>query len=179
MKSHGSSTEQALSSYGLISGMAMPLILFPNIIIMTFSNLLIPEFTEFNARSEYLRIKRITQKALKYSLYFSIIISILLFTYARQFSYFMYKSTDVVIYIKLLSPLVPIMYIDNVVDAILKGLDKQVTVLKINILDLLTTITLIYTLIPRFGVMGYILIIYFSEVLNFMLSYCTLKKTIY
>ena len=156
--------------------MAMPLILFPNIIILTFSNLLIPEFTDFNARSEYTRIQRITRKILKYSLYFSITVAILLFIYAKQFSYFMYKSTNVVIYIKLLAPLVPVMYIDNVVDAILKGLDKQVTVLKINILDLITTITLIYTLIPQFGINGYIFIIYFSELLNFILSYRTLKN---
>ncbi len=174
---NGNSCEQALSNYGLISGMAMPLILFPNTIILAFSNLLIPEFAEFNTRSEYTKIKRITSKVLKYTLYFSVITAFLLFIFSEQLSLFMYKSNSVSLYIKLLAPLIPIMYIDNVVDAILKGLDKQVSVLKINILDLISSISLIFLIIPQFGIMGYIFIIYFSELLNFTLSYLTLKKS--
>lgn len=174
---HGNSCSQALANYGLISGMAMPLVLFPNIIVLTFSNLLIPEFAEFNARCEFSRINQLTKKILKYTLLFSVIIGILLFLFSKQFSSFMYKTDSVSLYIKMLAPLVPFMYIDNVVDAILKGLDKQISVLKINILDLFTSIILIFFAIPKFGIMGYIFIIYFSELLNFILSYWTLKKT--
>ena len=82
----------------------------------------------------------------------------------------MYKTNETTIYIRLLAPLIPFMYVDNVVDAILKGLNKQVTVLKINILDLITSILLIFIVIPKFGIMGYIFIIYFSELLNFSFS---------
>ena len=174
----GNTSKQALSNYGLISGMAMPLILFPNTIVLAFSSLLIPEFAEFKARAEYSRIRRNARRILKYTLIFSICVSIVLFKYASQLSYLMYKSSNVVIYVKLLTPLIPIMYIDNVVDAILKGLDKQVTVLKINILDLLTSILLIFIIIPRFGLIGYIFAIYFSEILNFTLSYITLEKEV-
>lgn len=156
----------------------MSLVLFPNIIVLAFSNLLIPEFAEFTARSQDSKIKNITQKILKYTIYFSVITSIILFIFAPQLSKIMYKNTDVIIYIKVLAPLVPIMYIDNVVDAILKGLDKQVTVLKINILDLITSIFLILTLIPIYGINGYIFIIYFSEILNFSFSFYALKKAL-
>ena len=174
---NGSSCEQALANYGLISGMAMPLVLFPNTIILAFSNLLIPEFSQFNIRAEYSRIKRITRKILKYTLIFSIIISTLIFIFAPQLSHLLYKSSNVIIYIKLLAPLIPIMYIDNVVDAILKGLDKQIAVLKINIIDLITSILLILIIIPQFGIYGYIFTIYFSEILNFVLSLKNLIKT--
>lgn len=175
---NGKSCEQALASYGLISGMAMPLILFPNTIILVFSNLLIPEFAQFNTRSEFSRIKKNTQKTIKCTLIFSIIISILIFLFASQLSKVLYKSNSVVIYVKILAPLIPIMYIDSVVDAILKGLDKQVAVLKINIIDLLTSIFLIYLLIPKAGIIGYIFTIYFSELLNFFFSFKCLKKVL-
>lgn len=172
----GNSCKQALSNYGLISGMAMPLILFPNTIVLAFANLLIPEFTEFNTRHESSRISRITKKIITYTLLFSVATSILIFLFAPQLCNFMYKSSAVTPYIKLLAPLIPIMYIDNVVDAILKGLDKQVTVLKINILDLFTSIILILIVIPQFGIYGYIFTIYFSELLNFTLSFLSLRK---
>ncbi len=173
---YGNTSKQALSNYGLISGMAIPLVLFPNTIILAFSNLLIPEITEFKAKSQYSRIKRVSKKIIKYTFIFSISAALLVFIFAPQLSQFLYKSSKVIPYVKIISPLIPIMYIDNVIDAILKGLDKQVTVLKINILDLFTSILLISLLIPNFGINGYIFIIYFSELLNFSLSYLTLKK---
>ena len=172
----GNTTKQALSNYGLISGMAMPLILFPNSVVLAFSSLLIPEYAEFYAKSDFTRIHRITKRIIKYTLIFSVTIAILLYKYASQLSYIMYKSTDVVTYIQLLSPLIPVMYLDGVVDAILKGLDKQTSVLKINILDLITSIFLIFTIIPKFGITGYIFTIYFSELLNFSLSFFSLQK---
>ena len=79
-------------------------------------------------------------------------------------------------YVQILAPLIPFMYIDNIVDAILKGLDKQVTVLKINIIDLVSGIFLIIVLIPKFGVWGYVFTIYFSEILNFGLSFYVLAR---
>lgn len=175
---YGNTYSQALSNYGLISGMALPLVLFPNIAIIAFSSLLIPEFSEFNTRHETNRIYKNTKRILKYSLYFSLTISVFLFIFSEEFSYLMYKNNTVSTYVKILAPLVPFMYIDSVIDAILRGLSKHIEVLKINILDLITSIILILILIPKLGIFGFIVIIYFSEILNFILSYLTLKKTI-
>ncbi len=175
---NGNTYNQALSNYGLISGMALPLVLFPNIIILAFSGLLIPEFSAFNTRHETKRIIKNAKKVLKYSLYFSTITAILLFIFANEFSYFMYKTTSVSLYVKILAPIVPFMYIDSVVDAILRGLNKHVEVLKINILDLVSSIILILILIPKIGIWGYIGMIYYSEMLNFCLSYKTLARAI-
>ena len=178
LRKYGSASSQALADYGMITGMAMPLVLFPNVILISFSNLLIPEYTEFKAKRQYSRIHKNTKRILKYTLVFSIVMSIIIFIFAPQLSNYLYKSTNAIKYIKLLTPLIPIMYIDNVIDAILKGLDKQVSVLKINIIDLVSSIFLILFLIPKFGVYGYIFIIYFSEILNFILSYQNLRKSL-
>ena len=175
---NGNTYSEALSNYGLISGMALPLVLFPNIVILAFSSLLIPEFSEFNARHESARIYRNSNRTIKYSLYFSIIIAFLLFVFSDEFSILMYKTNIVSKYVKILAPLVPFMYIDSVIDAILRGLNKHVEVLKINILDLITSILLILILIPKLGIMGFIIMIYYSEIMNFTLSYWTLRKTI-
>lgn len=174
----GNSYSQALSNYGLISGMALPLVLFPNIIIIAFSSLIIPEYSAFKVKKQSTRIFKLTQKILRYSLYFSVVIAIFLFLYSDNLSSLFYKTSSVSKYIQLLAPLVPFMYIDSIIDAMLRGLDKHVEVLKINILDLITSIILILILIPKFGIAGYIIMIYYSEILNFTLSYLTLKKTI-
>ena len=176
---YGYNCEKALQNYGLINGMAMQILMFPSIIVSAYSSLLIPEFTEFKTNSDYKLMKKICNKALKYTSYFSLIVAVLLFINSNKLSYIIYKNTNVAFYIKILCPLIPLMYVDNIIDSILKGLDKQVAVLKINILDLCSTIFLILLIIPYFGVHGYIFAIYCSEILNFTLSFRTLWKTLY
>lgn len=65
---------------------------------------------------------------------------------------------------------------DKIIDAMLRGLDKQVGVMFCNIVDLVSTIVLIYTLVPVFGIYGYIAIIAISELLNFTISLIQLYK---
>ena len=84
-----------------------------------------------------------------------------------------YHDASIGIYIKLFAPLIPFMYVDIVVDNILKGLDAQVNVLFINIADLLVSISFIFFFVPVFGIKGFIASVFASEILNFVLS---LKK---
>lgn len=69
------------------------------------------------------------------------------------------------------------MYLDNVIDNILKGLGKQVSVMMCNILDLLISVSFIYFLLPIFSTNGYIIVLYISEILNYTISVITLFKT--
>lgn len=158
--------------------MVMPIIMFPSSIISSFSGLLIPEFSRFYAKKDYYRIQKNTKKILKITSLFSIIIGILCFIFSDILSLIIYKSNEVSTYIKALSPLIFFMYVDNVIDSILKGLDKQVSVMFCNILDLIISISFIYFAIPIFGIRGYIAMFYISEILNFIVSATQLKLAI-
>ena len=69
-----------------------------------------------------------------------------------------------------LAPLIPIMYVDSAVDAILKGMGQQVYSMNVNIIDALTSVILVIILVPKFGVAGYVFTIYLTEILNTTLS---------
>lgn len=62
------------------------------------------------------------------------------------------------------------MCIDNIVDNMLKGLNKQVGVMICNIVDLFLSISFIFFLLPVYGIYGYIAILYISEFLNLSVS---------
>lgn len=68
------------------------------------------------------------------------------------------------------------MYLDIIVDSILKGLDAQMGVLFINIIDLLISISFIFFFVPKYGILGFIASIFTSEILNFILSMKKLKE---
>ena len=176
LEKSGLNCSLALSQYGIINGMAFPLIMFPCFFITSFSSLLIPEFAQMNIKKENSKINYALNKILKFCFIFSILIMGFFWCFSKELSNFIYPNVDVSFYIKLLCPLVILMYIDNVVDSVLKGLDKQVSVMAINIIDLVTTILIIYFLLPIKGVNGYIFALFVSEILNGILSLLLLIK---
>ena len=167
---------QALSIYGEINGMAMPIVLFPNVIFSSISSLFVPEFASYNAQKKQKTIQKITHIILIISLAISAVISIILFFFADHLGMWIYKEHSIAYYIKILSPIAIFILLDCVIDNILKGLDAQNDVMMINILDLFINILLIYTLVPKFGIYGYLLSMYFSEIFNLALSLRKLMK---
>ncbi len=172
----GMDCNTALSNYGIISGMAMPVLMFPEVIINSFSGLLIPEFTYYYTKGNYERISTIISKIFRVTLIFSIcVIGIFLF-YSNTISLFVYNNLEIGLYLKILCPLLLFMYLDGIVDNILKGLNEQLGVMKCNIADLFISIFCIYFLLPIFGMTGYIFVIFLSEIFNSLVSILQLKK---
>lgn len=151
LEKSGLSCKEALSQYGLINGMVFPLLLFPNIVITTFANLLVPEFSYYNTRNENGKMNKMLNLIFKYSFMFSFCIIGIFLCFSDSFSILFYNNMEISKYIRILCPLLVFMYLDSIIDSILKGLDKQVKVMGINILDLLTSITFIYFLLPIKG----------------------------
>ena len=70
----------------------------------------------------------------------------------------------------IMAPLTPILYLDTVADALLKGMDEQVAVMRYSIIDSGLSVLLLYTLLPLFGVKGYITVLFFTSFVNASLS---------
>lgn len=176
LEKSGISCETALSQYGQVSGMVMPIIMFPSIFILSFCNLLIPEFSEYNVQNKMVQINYNITKIIKYTLYFSTCIFGIFLCFSKELCTIIYNMPELSTYLVVLSPTIILIYLDKVVDSILKGLDKQVRVMGINILDLFSCLGFIYFLLPVVGIKGYLFVILFSETLNFTLSLRILIK---
>ncbi len=166
----GSDYKTSLTAYGNIHGLAMPLLLYPSAILSSLSALLVPHLAKLNETENQKEINRSVKLNLKRTLIFSFICAFVFFIFANQISIFVYKTNEAAMYIKILSPLVPIMYTDMITDGMLKGLDQQLYSMKYNIIDSSVCVVLVWFLLPRFAVKGYIFILYLSEIINFYLS---------
>lgn len=176
LEKSGLSCKEAISSFGLISGMTMPILLFPEVLISSFSGLIVPEFAYYDAKKANSRIAYLTERIFRMTFLFSIGILGVFFFYHKEISFAFYQNFDIATYLKMLCPLIIFMYLDGIIDNILKGLNEQLGVMKCNILDLFTSIFFIYFLLPTWGLTGYIVVIYISELLNFGISFYQLKK---
>ena len=166
----GKSWAAALSSYGALHGMALPLLLFPSAFIYAFAGLLIPEISECCVRKDVGRMKRVCFRSLTMSLLFSVGISGIMIFFSEELGMLIYNNAEVALYIRVIAPLIPVMYIDGTVDAILKGSGHQVYSMNVNIADTLTACVFALTLIPALGIWGYVISIYATEILNTTLS---------
>lgn len=172
----GMNSSNSLIAYGIVNGMAMPIIMFPVILVTSFSSLLVPEFSRFYAQKKYKKIKFGTLILLSFTLIFSIFVCIFIFIFSNKLSEAIYHKSEIAKYLRILSPLVVIMYLDIVIDSILKGLDAQVSVMTINVFDCIISIGFIYFFVPILGFSGYIISIFISEVIDFTLSGLKLLK---
>ncbi len=170
LRNSGSSHAAALAAYGSIQGMALPIILYPAALISSFSGLLVPELAECNVQKKPLRIQYMISRVWSLSLLFSIGVAGVLICFSAEIGEALYPGTEAGHYIRLLAPLIPIMYVDTATDAMMKGLGEQVFSMNINILDATLSVILVSLLIPRFGIEGYLITVYFSELFNTVLS---------
>lgn len=173
------SYSEAISEYGVVNGMAMPIISFMAVFIQPFSGLLLPQFSEYAAKKDKEKILYTIDKVFSTTICYAVCIMGALWTFAEELGTLLYGVESVSWYIKMLCPLVIFTYLDATVDSMLRGLDKQVGVMLCNILDLVISISFIYFVVPYMGVKGYVASIFLSTVLNATISIAILIHTVH
>lgn len=160
----------SVGEYGSIKGMAMSVVLFPTVFIQAFSSMLVPEMSELNSKSHKNGIRHISSLAISAVIIFSSYIGLMLFKHHEIIADSLFNEPRVSHYLGLLSLLAIPMYLDTVADSILKGLNLQNASLKYNTIDSILRVFAILWLMPKYGPVFYIAMLYISEIFNLSLS---------
>ncbi len=170
LKQCGSSYEQSLAAYGIVKGIALPTIQFPSAFLTAFSLLLIPEVSQSRAAGHSAAIRTMADRVFCICLRFSVPVAAMFACFGPELGQWLYQSADAGQMLRLLCPLIPFMYLDSIVDAMLKGMDEQMYSLKVNLSDSCIRIVLMVVLLPRLGIYGYLTAMYVSILYNALLS---------
>lgn len=176
LKKSGSSNETALATYGTITGMVMPILMFPSAVLHAITDLIVPELTECQACASFNRLNYIVTRVFNLGMLSSVFVMLIFYRFSTELGLAIYSSVDAGYYIKILAPLIPIMYMDSLVDGMLKGLGEQVKSMHYNIIESIISTILIYLLLPRYAISGLIFTIFLGRALNFGLSLGRLLK---
>ena len=160
----------SLAQFGAVKGMALPLIFFPSALLMTLSGLLIPELSDAHALGQRRQVTRLVERTLHVTLLGSILVGGVFTALGRQLGDLLYRDSLVGLLLQILGPLTPVMYLDSVVSGMLKGLNQQVHSLWFAVADSAVRIGLIYLLLPRFGLTGFLYVMLVSNLLTATLS---------
>ncbi len=164
-----------LASYGILKGMTMPVMMFPYVFMGAFNSLMVPEIARRKARGHKNSIRYITKLTIGYTLKFATVVFLFFFLWHHKLCSLFFRFEKSGEYLLYLSFFPVLMFLDSSVDAILKGLNQQVFSLKVNTADSVMRIILICILVPKYGIEGYIGVMYISEALNLGASFWKLR----
>ena len=170
-------TVDALADYGVLHGMVFPVLMFPAAILASLADLLVAEFSRCAGHREQVRVRYLARRGLRVSLLFGVCAGGALFAAAGPLGNLLYKSEAAGACLKLYAPLVPMLYLDGVVDAMCKGLGQQSANARYNLLTNLLDVALLWLLLPRWGMGGYYFSFAATHLLNFALSLRRLEKS--
>ena len=169
-------SEAAVSEFGMLKGMAMPLLFFPASFLGALSTLLLPEISEATATGNRQKVKSAAAGAIGITLIASIPIMAVFWTFGKDIALLVYGSEGVGKIMVALAPIVPFMYLESVCDGILKGLTQQKHSLLYNMIDSSARIAAIFLFVPKYGMTGFLWIMIFSNIFTSSMNIRRLLK---
>ncbi len=163
---YGYDSVTALSVYGVLTGMALPLLFFPNALTGSMSLLLLPMVSEADARGNTDAVKNTTLKTIYSCLLLGTACTLFFFLSGPFLGRFLFHSELAGRYIRSLSLLCPFLYLCTTLSGILHGLGKAVSVFFVNVFSLSLRLLFVFFLIPAFGIDCYILSMVLSQLLS-------------
>ena len=161
---YGYSQADALSVYGILSGMTLSIILFPCVLTNSLSVLLLPAISEAKGRANENRIRRTTKKAIRLGLLLGFAFTILFLFTGDMIGNKLFHNALAGRFICRLAWLCPLMYISSLLSSILHGLGRPKQVLFVNLLACLIRIGMIWFLVPGYGIGAYLWGLLLSQV---------------
>ena len=159
----GLSRVESVSIYGVLTGMALPFILFPSAITNSLAVVLLPAVSEAQAQNQPDKIEHTISMALRYSLYMGILCVGLFTRFGPALGETFYHNADAGRFIQILSWLCPFLYLSTTMGSILNGLGKTGTVFLHHTVSMLLTLSLVLFAIPRWGIFAYLAALLISE----------------
>lgn len=167
---YGGSGEAALASYGVIHAMVFPVLMFPAAILYSMSDLLVPELSRSRAMGRKLRIVDVTDKCLRMTLLFACAVSGVFFCCAKSLGLLIYDNYEAGRYLKFFAPIVLMLYLDAITDGMLKGMAEQISCVRYNTLTSFFDVALLFLLLPKWGIGGYLFSFTLTHAINLLLS---------
>lgn len=153
---YGYDTQTALSVYGVLTGMALPLIMFPSALTNSVSVLLLPLVAEADATGNQALIKRAINKTVRYSSLLGIACMTVFLLGGYPAGIYLFHSPLAGHFILTLSFICPFLYLSSTLSSVINGLGKPGIVFFTNVIALLLRLLFVFLTIPKVGITGYL-----------------------
>lgn len=162
---YGYTTNEALSVYGIYSGMAMPFILFPATITMAISTMLLPAVSKAHSSGNKKQIKKLIRRTSYFCLVTGMSATVFFLLFGNTCANLFFHNELAGRYLTILSFLCPFLYLNMTYSSILNGLGKPHMTFVITVICTLIKILSLIFFVPDYGMIAYIFASLVSEIL--------------
>ena len=151
----GLTATEAISEFGRISGMAMPLIFFPTAVLTALGVTLVPAVSEAAAARRLHSITGVASKAMLFASVIGMGAAALFVFFGQELGMAIYNQ-PIGLMLKLLGIMCPFIYMQIILGGILNGLGCQMFIFRNSIISSAISIAFIYLLVPVYGISAFI-----------------------
>ncbi len=176
LKAYGYSNEDALSIFGILTGMAMPMILFPSVLTNSVSVMLLPSISQAKAQKNQTLIHRTIRRTIESCLvlgFASTLFFLLTYSYIGQY---LFANSLAGVYVRTLSFICPFMFLSTTLNSILHGLGHPTATLMLNLSSCLLRIAVIWFFVPVYGIRAYLYGMLASQMLSALCAILLLNR---
>lgn len=174
----GLTNSQAVSIYGVLTGMAMPFIMFPSAIVNSFAVVLLPAVARQQSSGNTKSVHKSVSMSFRYSLYMGILCIGIFTVFGKALGTAVFQNQDAGTFITILAWLCPFLYLATTMGSILNGLGKTTVTFTHNFISLSLRLIFVFFGIPRFGILACLWGMLASEILLVILHFISLYRTI-
>ena len=156
LRAFGETAEAAMSLYGNLTGMALPLIQLPSALLMAVATAIMPTVAESAALGDKRRISSAASRALKFTVLIGIGTASLFAALHGETANAVYGREDIGVLLLKLVPVCPLLYINIIMNGILNGLGEHLFIFRNSVISSVINIAFIYFLMPVWGINAYI-----------------------
>ena len=175
---YGLTRSQAVRTYGTLTGMAMPFVLFPSALVNSLAVVLLPVTARHQSAGNDSGIADGISMAFRYSLYLGIFCVGVFTVFGEALGLQIFKSQDAGSFIQILAWLCPFLYLATSSGSILNGLGKTKLTFFHHLISLLVRITFVWFGIPEFGIRACLWGMLASEMLLALLHILALRRIV-
>lgn len=153
---YGYTMNEALSVYGIYSGMAMPFIMFPATITMAISTMLLPAVSKAHSSGNKKQIKKLIRRTSYFCLVTGMAATVFFLLFGNICASLFFHNEVAGRYLTVMSFLCPFLYLNMTYSSILNGLGKPHMTFVITVVCTLIKILSLMFFVPRYGMIAYI-----------------------
>lgn len=173
---YGYDNTTALGIYGVLTGMSLPMILFPSAITNSICVLLLPVVSEADSSENIGTIKKAVHKSIRYGFILGVIFTVFFLCFGKLLGNLLYQNALAGSFIIVLSFLCPLMYIASTLGSILNGLGKTSLTFTFSMASLLVRLGFVFWGIPLWGIHGYLWGLLASQAIQTILCMFAVRK---
>ena len=152
----------ALERYGVLKGMALPLLTFPFGLLGSLAVLLMPEITQAHVLGQTARLTALLDRMLRLTGFFSALAAALFWCWGPDAAGLLYGSAEAGFYLQVLAPVLPLLYLESMVDGAMKGVGEQKAAFRYSVWDAVLRLAGVAVLLPRYGMRGFLAVMLLS-----------------